>query len=155
MKSTNKEKLYYGTLLEAGKRNRNGRIYPRELFKKAVDEYREKLKIIGVGYGELGHPETMDITMKNVSHIVKDIRFGYGKVPRKKKKAMKKNGTYQRDLVLVNYSLLNTPKGILAKKCIDNLVPSPRGVGSLDSDGVIQDDYKLLGIDLILKEEKS
>lgn len=68
---------------------------------------------------------------------------------------MKKQGTYNYDTVIVNYKLLKSEEGKLASKFIDDLVPSPRGIGSVDANGVVQDDYQLLSIDLIRKETKS
>lgn len=149
------EKKHRGILMQTDKLNRNGRIYPEEIFNKAVEEYKQKKNTHGVIYGELGHPDNFETSLKNVSHMIKDIKAKYPKVPRKKKKQMKKAGTYKRTQYVVEYELLKTDKGNIAKKIIKDLVPSPRGIGSTDSNGVIQSDYKLLAIDLINAKDRA
>ena len=150
------ENKHRGILMQADKRNRNGRIYPEEIFNKAVVDYSVMIKDKRA-YGELGHPDSMDVSLMNVSHVIHNILNKFPKVPRKKKKQMKKAGTYKRNLYLVDYEFLKTDKGNTAmklKKSID-LVPSPRGIGSTDADGVIQPDYKLMAIDLINPKDRA
>lgn len=143
-----------GILIRTGVRNKNGRIYPSGIFANTVNEYLRKVKD-GRALGELGHPETFDVNLTRVSHIVTDVKCKFPKIPRKLKKKMKKNGTYERDTYIVNYRFLDTEFGNIAKSISDSLVPSPRGVGSVDSSGVISGDYKLLSVDLINKKDKS
>jgi hypothetical protein len=150
---SNKE-THSGTLIQLEKKNRNERIYPRHVFLNALKEYEAKIKD-GRSLGELEHPSSMDVTLSNVSHLVTGVSFKFPKVPRKKKKKMKKLGTYQRDIVSVNYRVLDTNSGRLANQFIKDLVPSPRGAGSVDANGVVNDDYKLFAIDLIRKETKA
>lgn len=147
-------KVYSGTLIQMEKKNKNGRIYPRHVFLKALKEYEEKIKD-GRSLGELEHPSSMDVTLQNVSHLVTGITLKFPKVPRKKKKKMKKLGTYQRDVVTASYRVLDTNTGKMASQFIGDLVPSPRGAGSVDANGVVNDDYKLFAIDLIRKETKA
>jgi len=143
-----------GELIRLNKKNKNGRIYPAHIFLNELKKYQEKIDQ-NMAMGELGHPDSIDISFNNVSHLITECKLKYSKVPRKKKKMMKKFGTYQKDIVMVKYKILDTPKGIIAKDLIDNLVPSPRGIGSVDENGVVNEDYKLLSIDLIQKSEKS
>lgn len=148
------EKKYRGILMQMGKRNRNGRIYPEETFKKAIEEYGVKIKLMGA-YGELGHPDNFDVSLQRVSHTINDVKLKFAKVPRKKKKQMKKAGTYKRNQFVVDYTILDTPFGKVAHKLVKDLVPSPRGIGSIDADGVIQSDYKLMAIDLINSKDRA
>lgn len=141
--------------MEVGKRNRNGRIYPEELFKNSINEFITRKDKLGVAYGELGHPDTFDISLTNISHTIDDIKLKFAKVPRKKKKQMKKAGTYKRTQFVVSYTILDTNMGKVAKKIAKDLVPSPRGTGSLDENGVVQSDYKLLAIDLINSKDRA
>jgi len=147
-------KIHTRALIQMDKKNKNGRIYPEHIFLKAKKEYEKKIKS-GIAFGELDHPNSMDVDPKNISHILTGIAFTFPKVPRKKKKKMKKSGTYRRDVVVASYKLLDTPSGKLASEFIENLVPSPRGIGSVDVNGVIGDDYQLVAIDLIRKETKA
>ena len=149
-----KEKLHKGILLQTDVVNKNGRTYPRHIFMRELERYKEQIKN-GSAFGELDHPSSNVVSLSNVSHIVTDTYVKFPKVPRKKKKKMKKQGTYNYDTVFVKYKLLTTEKGKLAKQFIDYLVPSPRGIGSVDANGVVNDDYQLISIDLIRKETKS
>ena len=71
--------------------NLNGRIYPQNDFEVGLRAYN---KVIDAdrAYGELGHPESDVISLDNCSHIVRDVRIVKARLPRKKKKAMKKIG---------------------------------------------------------------
>ena len=148
------EKIHKGILLQTDAVNKNGRIYPGHIVMKELERYKEQIKN-GSAFGELDHPSSDFVSISNASHIVTKTCLKFPKVPRKKKKKMKKQGTYNYDTVIVNYKLLTTEEGKLASKFIDDLVPSPRGIGSVDANGVVGDDYQILSVDLIRKETKS
>lgn len=148
------EKIHKGILLQTNVVNKNGRIYPDHIFMRELELYKERVKN-GSAYGELDHPSSKFLSITNPSHIVTSTFVKFPKIPRKKKKKMKKQGTYNYDTVIVNYKLLTTEEGKLASKFIDDLVPSPRGIGSVDANGVVGDDYQILSVDLIRKETKS
>jgi hypothetical protein len=154
--------IYVKKLLQTDVINKNGRLYPKEVFMKALEPYMEEVKNKRA-LGELGHPSSLDVTLTsplyvtltNVSHMINDIYIKYPKVSRKKKKEMKKQGLYTRDTIFTKYEILNTRNGKLAKQIVHELVPAPRGVGSVDENGVVGDDYRLISIDLVRKELKS
>jgi hypothetical protein len=148
------EKIHKGILLQTDVVNKNGRIYPGHIFMKELERYKEQIEN-GSAFGELDHPSSDVVSLANASHIVTKICIKFPKVPRKKKKKLKKQGKYNSDTVIVNYKVLNTEYGKLASQFIDDLVPSPRGIGSVDANGVVGDDYQLLSVDLIRKETKS
>jgi len=154
MNNLDKEKTHKGILIQTDKKNRNGRIYPNHIFMKELEKYDEKIKT-KKSLGELGHPSSIDVSFKNVSHIVTKTYAKFPKVPRKMKKKMKKQGLYNRDTIFVNYKILDTESGKLAKQFINDLEPSPRGIGTIDENGVVNKDYHLLSIDLIRKETKA
>lgn len=139
---------YKGTLIQTDKKNRNGRIYPSHILMKELERYEEKIKN-KQSLGELEPESNIDI-----SHLVTKIYSKFPKVPRKMKKKMKKQGTYICDTIFVDYKILETESGKLAKQFINELVPSPRGIGKIDHNGVVSD-YQLLAIDLIRKETKT
>lgn len=45
-----------------------------------VEKLNEKINKIGCLFGEIGNPETFDISLSKVSHIIKNLTFNDGKV---------------------------------------------------------------------------
>jgi hypothetical protein len=124
-----------GILATAEVKNGNGRYYPRELWEREIDKYMESVKE-NRALGELDHPESSIINLKNVSHNIKDI-------------------WWEGDKVMGKIEILPTPSGNILKALIENNITvgvSSRGMGSLeDRDGVleVQDDFELLCWDFV------
>jgi hypothetical protein len=53
--------------------NRNNRIYTREEYIPRMNELQESIDGGEIVYGELDHPESFDVSMKNVSHVVEKL----------------------------------------------------------------------------------
>mgnify|MGYP003392142587 CR=1 FL=1 len=111
--------------------NKNGRIYPHSILKNEVNRYMSEAVKENRAYGELGHPATPTITLKNVSHMIKDIREDGNRFIGKAK-------------------IMDTPMGNIARNLIDegaNLGVSSRGLGTLkqNSKGImeVQSDFRL------------
>ena len=140
--------------------NKNGRVYPRESFDKACFDYMKKIEN-KTSLGELGHPSGLDVSLQNCSHLIEDIRLRYNRLPRKKKKLMKKQGKWEiwKDMnrcVKLDVKILKTPKGIVAKSIIDkigidSLDIGLRGMGNVQKDGTIEN-VKIMSWDLINKK---
>ena len=124
-----------GILATAEVKNGNGRYYPRELWEREIDKYMESVKQ-NRALGELDHPESSVINLKNVSHNITEMWWDgdevYGKI-----------------------EILPTPSGNILKALIENNITvgvSSRGMGSLqDRGGVleVQDDFELLCWDFV------
>jgi hypothetical protein len=124
-----------GILATAEVKNGNGRYYPRELWEREIDKYMESVKQ-NRALGELDHPESSVINLKNVSHNITEMWWDgdevYGKI-----------------------EILPTPSGNILKALIENNITvgvSSRGMGSLeDKNGVleVQDDFELLCWDFV------
>ena len=124
-----------GILATAEVKNGNGRYYPRELWEREIDKYMESVKQ-NRALGELDHPESSVINLKNVSHNITEMWWDgdevYGKI-----------------------EILPTPSGNILKALIENNITvgvSSRGMGSLEDRGgvlEVQDDFELLCWDFV------
>ena len=113
------EVLLHGVFGVCGIKNGNNRIYEKANYGKMVNILQEQMKSEAV-LGELEHPNTMNITLENVSHKIEEIQ-------------MNEDGT-----VTGTIRLLDTPKGKIAKAIIAGGCPlyiSSRGAGNIDESG--------------------
>lgn len=124
-----------GILATAEVKNGNGRYYSKELWQREIDKYMQSVKE-NRALGELDHPESSVINLKNVSHNIKDM-------------------WWDGDKVMGKIEILPTPSGNILKSLIDNNIMvgvSSRGMGSLEEkNGVleVQDDFELLCWDFV------
>jgi len=124
-----------GILATAEVKNGNGRYYPRELWEREIDKYMESVKQ-NRALGELDHPESSVINLKNVSHNITEM-------------------WWDGDKVLGKIEILPTPSGNILKALIENNITvgvSSRGMGSLEDRGgvlEVQDDFELLCWDFV------
>ena len=135
LKAPSGNPLVEGILATAEVKNGNGRYYPRELWDREIDKYNQMIKE-NRATGELDHPDSTIISLKNVSHIIREIWW---------------NG----DKVMGKIEILPTVSGNILKALIDNNVMvgvSSRGMGSLKQIGEtleVQDDFELLCFDFV------
>ena len=62
-----------GVMQRATAENQNGRVYSKELLQREAKKYVEEFVKRGNAFGELDHPETPVVSLKNASHIVKEL----------------------------------------------------------------------------------
>ena len=129
-KDGKKEQYIEGVFLQAGIKNRNGRIYPIETMKKEVNRYIKEFVNKKRAYGELGHPEGPTINLERVSHLITDLREDGKNFIGKAK-------------------ILSTPMGNIVNGLLNDgakLGVSSRGMGSVEQRGnaqYVQDDFML------------
>lgn len=127
--------LMKGILQKADTLNQNGRIYPMDVLQREVRNY-QKFIVENRALGELDHPDSSVVNLKNVSHIVKEAYLEGGVV----------YGTVE---------LLDTPSGKILQSLVESGVKlgiSSRGVGSTKKQGdyfVVQDDFQLICWDYV------
>lgn len=63
-----------GVFLQAGIKNRNGRLYPPEIMEQEVARYIKEKVDTNRAYGELGHPQGPQINLDRVSHRIVELR---------------------------------------------------------------------------------
>ena len=119
-----------GVFLQSNLKNRNGRMYPKEVMQKEVARYTAESIDKKRAYGELGHPDGPTVNLDRVSHMIVGL---------------KEDG----DNYIGRAKILDTPMGRIVKELIGegaSLGVSSRGLGSLkERNGVneVQEDFML------------
>jgi hypothetical protein len=125
-----------GKLQESEVKNGNGRVYPKEILEREAKKYAETAIKSNTAMGELDHPESTVINLKNASHNIKRI-------------------WWEGNDLMGELELLNTPSGKIAQEIVSAGIPlgiSSRGMGSVQQIGEtveVQDDFELLCWDLV------
>jgi hypothetical protein len=130
--------LVSGVLQRADAKNQNGRLYPSDVLKREAEKYMENFVKQRRAMGELDHPESSVVNLKNVSHNITDMNWD-GK-----------------DLV-GTVEILPTPSGNILRDLLQSgilLGISSRGLGSVKKDmregaDVVQDDFDLIAFDFV------
>jgi len=131
-----KKLIVSGIIQRANTKNQNGRVYPRSILERVVQDYLILIKERR-SLGELDHPDSEIITLANVSHVFTEIWWKgddlYGKV-----------------------EILDTPSGNILRKLFEAKIKlgiSSRGTGSvreLATGGVeVLEDFDLIGWDFV------
>jgi len=129
-KNGKKEYKIRGVFLQSEIKNRNGRVYPREILVREVNRYTKEFINKNRAFGELGHPDGPTVNLERVCHMVKSL---------------KQDG---KDFI-GEAKIMDTPYGKIVKGLIDEgaqLGVSSRGMGSLiNRNGVnyVKDDFYL------------
>ena len=125
-----KEYKIRGVFLQSNIKNRNGRVYPREILVREVNRYNKEFVNKNRAFGELGHPDGPTVNLERVSHMVKSL---------------KEDG----DNFIGEAKIMDTPYGKIVKGLIDEgaqLGVSSRGMGSIiNRNGInfVKDDFYL------------
>ena len=128
--------LVKGILQRAGAENQNGRVYPMEILRREAQKYETLIKERRA-LGELDHPDSGVINLKNVSHNIKEIHWEGNDLC----------GTVE---------ILPTPSGNILKELLRAgilLGISSRGMGSVTPMGEgkvkVGEDFELIGWDFV------
>ena len=119
-----------GIFLQSNIKNRNGRIYPKEVLDKEVTRYNKEFINKKRAFGELGHPDGPTVNLERVSHMITKL-YPDG------------------NNFIGEAKIMNTPYGKIVKGLIDEgaqLGVSSRGMGSLANRGqgnIVKDDFYL------------
>ena len=73
-KNGKKEYKIKGVFLQSNIKNRNGRVYPREVLVREVNRYSKEFINKNRAFGELGHPDGPTVNLERVSHMVKSLK---------------------------------------------------------------------------------
>ena len=126
-----------GVMQRASAENQNGRVYKKEILERECNKYINEFVKRGNAFGELDHPESPVVSLKNASHIVKDL-------------------WWKGDDLMGKVELLNTPAGNIVKEIIKaghTIGISSRGTGSVQQTNEghleVQDDFELVCWDFV------
>ena len=124
-----------GILQKAETLNQNGRIYPRAILEREIRNYQKFIKE-NRALGELDHPDSSVVELKNASHTIREAYM-------------------EGDIVYGTVEVLNTPSGKILQSLVESGVTlgiSSRGVGSTKTQGdmqIVQDDFQLICWDFV------
>jgi len=127
-----------GVLQRAGAKNQNGRVYPKDILEREVAKYKKVEVAQRRALGELDHPDSSVVNLKNVSHNILDC-------------------WWKGDDVMGKVEILTTPSGNILRQLMSHGIKlgiSSRGLGSvkqLSEDGTlsVQDDFELICWDFV------
>jgi len=126
-----------GVMQRAKAQNQNGRVYKKDILVREAKKYVDEFVKNGNAFGELDHPESPVVSLKNASHIVKDL-------------------WWDGDDLMGRVELLNTPAGNIVKEIIKaghTIGISSRGTGSVQqtNEGTleVQPDFELVCWDFV------
>jgi hypothetical protein len=129
--------LVEGVVQRADSKNQNGRVYPKQILENEVEKYISTSIAENRALGELDHPESTVINLKNVSHNIKEL-------------------WWDGDDLMGKIEVLPTPSGNILRELFANNITvgiSSRGMGSVQPLGEgtveVQDDFELLCWDFV------
>ena len=132
-----KNMIVEGVVQRAEEFNHNGRRYPYDVLKREVDKYMGGPIAENRALGELDHPESSVINLKNASHNIKEL-------------------WWDGNDLLGKIEILTTPSGNILKELFKNDITvgiSSRGMGSVSQLGEgrveVEDDFELLCWDFV------
>lgn len=127
-----------GVIQRADVKNQNGRVYPRNILEREIQRYIDTEIKENRAFGELDHPDSSVVELKNTSHIIRNVYW-------------------KGDDVIGVVEILNTPTGNILKAIVNagcTIGISSRGMGSvsqLREDGTlkVEDDFNLICWDFV------
>ena len=128
--------IMQGIIQKCDTENQNKRVYPQDILRREIENYQKAVRE-SRAVGELDHPETSSVSLKNVSHIIREM-------------------WWDGQSVLGRVEILPTPQGKVLESLVDAGVTigiSSRGVGSTEKGSggfdVVQQDFQLICFDIV------
>ena len=137
VKRPSKNLIVEGLVQRAEAKNQNGRVYPKQVLLREVDKYIKGPIAENRALGELDHPESSVINLKNACHNILDL-------------------WWDGDDLMGKVELLNTPSGNIVKEILrggHTIGISSRGTGSVTQTNegtlMVQPDFELVCWDFV------
>lgn len=125
-----------GPLQRANVKNQNGRVYPKQVLVKEAKKYYDTYIVERRAMGELDHPDSAIVNLKNVSHNIIDMYW-------------------KGDELIGKIEILPTPSGNILKELFRSGIKvgvSSRGLGTVkevNESLEVQDDFELIAWDFV------
>lgn len=106
-----------------GQRNENNRIYEKQEYLPHLSYLNEKINK-GQLFGEMDHPQSFDVSLKNVSHVVESLKYDESS-----------------NTVRIKLKVLDTPCGRIAKTLVESgctISTSSRAAGQVMEGGKVK-----------------
>ena len=100
LEDNNGRLIVNGVLQRAEAENQNGRVYPRSILEREVEKYKGREIKENRAFGELDHPESSVVELKNTSHIIREVYW-------------------KGDDVMGKVEVLKTPSGNILKELLE------------------------------------
>lgn len=120
---SNGDLVLEGTAAVFGVKNNNNRVYEKEEYLPHLQYLQEKISK-GQLFGELDHPQSFDVSLKNVSHVVEGLSYDEAS-----------------NSVKIKLRILNTPAGQIAKTLVESgctISCSSRAAGQVMNEGKVK-----------------
>lgn len=121
-----------GVFMQADIKNRNGRVYPLSEISRAVVDASQRIQESNGIFGELDHPQSLNINLDRISHVITDIKMEGANAIGKAK-------------------LIDTPMGLVAQRLVESGVKmgvSSRGAGAVGDGGGVSG-FQFVTVDLV------
>lgn len=122
-----------GVCMQSSIKNRNGRNYPINEISAAVQNAQTRIKECNGIFGELDHPQTLNINSDRISHVITEMW-------------MNGNDAYGKA------KLINTPMGNIAQELLRSGVKigvSSRGAGNVNESGDVSG-FQFITYDIVV-----
>lgn len=121
-----------GPFLQAVDKNRNGRVYPRNIIEREVNKFQSLIES-REALGELSHPESIEINPDRSAILITELKM-------------------DGNIAVGKAKVLSTPCGKILESLLSDGVRmgvSSRGTGNLCEDNTVAEDYKMATIDAV------
>lgn len=125
-----------GPLQRSDVKNQNGRVYPKDILVREAKKYYDTYVVERRAMGELDHPDSAIVNLKNVSHNIIDMYW-------------------KGNELIGKIEVLPTPSGNILKELFRSGIKvgvSSRGLGSVkevNESLEVQDDFELIAWDFV------
>lgn len=126
--------------------NRNKRVYPKRILEREIGLYENKIREKRA-FGELDHPESNVVNLKNVCHAIVDVKWRGDEVFGDVEVLPTPSGNIVRNILLAGFRVGQSSRGLGSVE--------PLREGSDDEIVEVQDDFELVTLSDCVSDEST